>query len=78
MDSYASELLKQTVVPWSMREEEFSIENIFQLNNLYLVVQSKEGILIIDQHAAHERILYEQYEDEYELHHTISQSKRLR
>jgi len=30
-----------------------------QLHNSYLVVESSDGMLIIDQHALHERILYE-------------------
>ena len=31
-----------------------------QLHNSYLVVQSEDGMLIIDQHALHERIMYEE------------------
>ena len=36
-----------------------------QLDNLYIVARSADGIVILDQHAAWERILYEQLENDY-------------
>ena len=34
--------------------------NAIQLHNAYLVLETAEGMLVIDQHALHERILFEQ------------------
>jgi DNA mismatch repair protein MutL len=34
-----------------------------QVYNAYLVVEAEEGLLVIDQHALHERILFEQLKD---------------
>ncbi len=39
--------------------EYFEREKVWQLHNKYIVSQIKSGLIILDQHTAHERILFE-------------------
>jgi DNA mismatch repair protein MutL len=39
----------------------WDVPRVIQLYDAYLVLETEEGMLVIDQHALHERILYEQY-----------------
>lgn len=50
-NAVAGELAEGT--PWSLIQ-------CFQINKMFILAPIKNGILIIDQHAAHERILYEE------------------
>jgi DNA mismatch repair protein MutL len=36
----------------------------FQVGNNYIIAHNKEGLIIVDQHAAHERIVLEQFKEE--------------
>jgi len=40
--------------------------NIWQLHNKYIISQIKSGMAIIDQHVAHERVLYEHAMESFE------------
>lgn len=58
--------LKSSVDKWDMRQPTVSNDaEILQVNKLYLVASNKDGLILVDQHAAHERILYEQFLKEY-------------
>ena len=37
-----------------------------QLHNAYLVLETSDGMLIVDQHALHERILFEQFKERFQ------------
>ncbi|MBI5765358.1 MAG: DNA mismatch repair endonuclease MutL [Planctomycetes bacterium] len=37
--------------------------SLIQIHNTYIVAETGDGIMIIDQHALHERILYERFRD---------------
>jgi DNA mismatch repair protein MutL len=38
-----------------------ALPKAMQVHDLYLLVEVPEGVLVVDQHALHERILYEQF-----------------
>ena len=40
--------------------EDFNIEKIWQVHKKYIISEIKSGLVVIDQHVAHERVLYEQ------------------
>lgn len=44
---------------------------IGQLLNTYILVESSDGLVVVDQHAAHERVLYEKYLKRFESHEGV-------
>ena len=55
-------LVKGFARPAATGEGELTLEGtrFWQLHNSYIFAQTKQGLIIVDQHAAHERIIYEQ------------------
>lgn len=48
------------------------IQIIGQLHKTYILIEEKDSLFIVDQHAAHERILYEQFSARFENIATIA------
>ncbi len=44
---------------------EFDLEILGQVNRTYIIGHDRRGLIIIDQHASHERILYEKYLEQF-------------
>lgn len=66
-ESFASkppEVVKVEPQP-SLTSHEHGLQIIGQFRDLYIFCQSEEGLVVIDQHAAHERLLYEEFRDHF-------------
>lgn len=64
MDRGIGEYIQSKTALWSAKD--LQEQGVLQINNLYLLAPTREGLLLIDQHAAHERILYDQLRAQFE------------
>ena len=53
---------------------DLSIENIWQIHKKYILSEINSGLVIIDQHVAHERVLYEEALEAFESTSMASQT----
>ena len=53
--------------------DQFEPVSVWQVHNKYIMSQIKSGLVIIDQHVAHERILYEEAKKRLAQHNPASQ-----
>lgn len=77
-DGYASIVESKVNTPDAQEELEMETDSIapatIQLKNSYILSPSREGLMIIDQHRAHKRILYESYLSKAREHTFVCQS----
>jgi DNA mismatch repair protein MutL len=54
--------VQEMTLPYAREEKKFpsaDSDEFWQLHNTYILAQTKSGFIMIDQHVAHERIIYE-------------------
>jgi DNA mismatch repair protein MutL len=63
----------QAQQPTQQTDSSPEVATCFQLHTQYIIIPIEEGVMLIDQHAAHERIIYERTVTNFNNSHTQSQ-----
>jgi DNA mismatch repair protein MutL len=67
---------QQTINPaWDNESKESTSKLTYQLHNKYILSNIKNGLMVIDQQGAHERILYERLLEKIENHKSATQQE---
>jgi DNA mismatch repair protein MutL len=72
---HTSDVMKSLTELWQTQPQDPG--NILQYANTYLVAMDQNGILMVDQHAAHERILYHRYSTSFAQYQTQPELREL-
>ena len=70
----AREYVSQLAEASKENENQISVENIWQIHKKYIISEINSGLVIIDQHVAHERVLYEEALEAFESTSMASQT----
>lgn len=65
-DGSAVPMVRESSSPEWDRERGIPIRILGQVHGTFLICEGEQGLIVIDQHAAHERILFEKFKKEYE------------
>jgi DNA mismatch repair protein MutL len=65
-EKFISSTLKNLINPWqNVSKKSTESKMVMQIANTYLITEHNGSLIMIDQHAAHERILYETFRKMY-------------
>jgi len=59
-------VVREGLGPEWKTERETQLQVLGQVRGTYILCEGEKGLIFIDQHAAHERLLFERYKKEYE------------
>lgn len=65
MDRYSADLARHRSSLWTPRTKKSGTPEILQVFDTYLVYEDQDKLFLFDQHAAHERIIFDQIQSDY-------------
>jgi DNA mismatch repair protein MutL len=66
-------MMRETLRPEWIVDKTMELRILGQVQGTYIVCEGGKGLIVIDQHAAHERLLFERYKKEFEGRSIISE-----